>query len=291
MAIRLIKIGTRNSELALWQANYLAQQLESKGFKTELVVTEDTITTSENSFTKAVESLLFNNLADIAIHSLKDLGTIPNNGLVLAGLSLRANPSDCLLLHNDAYDVNQLFKMKSGITIGTSSERRREQLLNYRPDVNVISLKGNIIDRINEVRQNNIEGIIIAKAGIDRLQLDVTDLQIIPLHPKEFIPAPGQGVLAYQVKEENIELRKIVMQLHQYDIALCTNVERSIFRELGAVCKSSLGVYCEKDVRGMYHCHLFSKKNDRIIKIKYSQSTTFGLADEMVKLYHQQLSI
>lgn len=291
MTDKKIRIGTRDSDLAVWQANFVADQLISKGFKTELVIAKDTIKGAEYNFTNAVETLLFNDLADLAVHSLKDVNTLPNNGLVLAGLSIRANPADCIILHNEAFDENQLFKIKPGAILGTSSARRKEQILNFRPDLHIIELRGNVIERILEVRNKKIDGIIIARAGIERLQLDLKDLRVIPLNPKEFIPAAGQGVLAYQVKEESIALRKTLMQLHQYDIALCTNVERKIFRELGASCKSSLGVYCDKDIRGMYHCHLFSKQNDKIIKIKYSQSTTFGLAEEMIKLYDHQLSI
>jgi hydroxymethylbilane synthase len=279
---RLIKIGTRKSELAIWQANHLASQLQKLGFHTKVIVIEGSSQDSTQTFTSEVEKMILEGQVDIGVHSLKDLSTIQHPNLVLAALSERANPADVLILHPRFYDENALFKISSQAKVGTSSERRRVQFNSFRSDVTVVPIRGNITDRIDRVRNEKVDAIIIAKAGIDRLQLNLDQLKVINFHPKEFIPAPGQGVLAYQVLAGNVQLRKILMKIHNYDVAQCTNIERTIFDKLAGVCKSPIGVYCEKDLRGTYQCFLSAEKNGNLVKIKYAQSTAFGLSDSIL---------
>ncbi|HMP30741.1 MAG TPA: hydroxymethylbilane synthase, partial [Saprospiraceae bacterium] len=224
-----LRIGTRSSDLAIWQANHLAQQLHCKGIDTKLILADDNADNALiGKFSDEVEQLLLSNKVDIAVHSLKDLDTKPKEGLVIAGLSSRANPSDLLIIHPEFYDESQLFKIKNTTVIGTSAERRKYQILLFRPDLIVQNIRGNITERIALLRESKIGAIILAKAGIDRLDMDLVDLKTIILHPREFTPAAGQGILAYQVKTENIYVRKLLMQIHNYDVAQCSNVERKI---------------------------------------------------------------
>ncbi len=279
---RLIKIGTRNSELAIWQANYLAAQLNIHGLHTEVIVIESSNQDSTQSFTFEVEKMVSEGQVDIGVHSLKDLSTLQHPNLVIAALSDRVSPSDMLIMHPSVYDENALFKISSKAVVGTSSERRKVQFNSFRSDISVVPIRGNITERIDRVRNNQIDAIIIAKAGVDRLQLNLDQLKVVNFNPKEFIPAPGQGVLAYQVLATNIQLRKILMKIHNYDVAQCTNVERTIFKNLAGVCKSPIGVFCEKDLRGTYQCFLSADRNGSLVKIKYAQSTVFRLSDTIL---------
>lgn len=287
-----IRIVSRNSKLAQWQTNFIAGKLSEIGLDTEVFfISTDNKDKASIDFTTVVDDYLINGKADLAVHSLKDVNMNSSDGLCIAALSVRHDPSDVLIIKKEAADDSELFRIKTGAVVGTSSKRRQSQLNHFRKDIKVKELRGNVDERIESLRDsfNSLDGIIIAKAGIDRLEMDLSDLIVLRLHPREFIPAPGQGVIACKVRTEDLNLRKLLSKIHDNDVALCTNVERSVLKELGGVCKSPVGVFCEKDIRGSYHCFLTVGHNDEIIKVKYSQSTTFGLAEQIIVLYQQEL--
>jgi hydroxymethylbilane synthase len=292
MTDKVITIGTRGSDLALWQANYLKNQLkENCGLESKLQIiqtTGDKITDlsfdkieGKGFFTKELEEALLEGDIDVAVHSMKDMPTSSPAGLCLAAVSYREDSRDVLLIHSRAIsDDGELSLVKKAV-VGTSSVRRKSQILHLRPDITVNDLRGNVPTRIGKLKNGDYDAIILAQAGINRLSIDMQDIKCIALHPAEFVPAPAQGVLAYQCRHDDLELRKTLMQLHNYDVAECTNVERKILKMMDGGCHIPLGVHCSKDANGYYHVHAaYSKGLEHpLIKIRKSQSTIFNLAE------------
>ncbi|MGZ4041717.1 MAG: hydroxymethylbilane synthase, partial [Bacteroidia bacterium] len=183
-----IIIGTRGSELALWQANYTKNLLEEKGHKVELKIisTEGDRTQQWNTsfdklqgkgfFTKELEEALLKKEIDLAVHSHKDLPTTSPEGLMIAGVSKREDPSDILLIRKEKADDSQKWSLKKNAIVGTSSARRKSQLLAFRPDVQIKDLRGNVPTRIKKLRDGEYDAILIATAGVERLQIDLEDL-------------------------------------------------------------------------------------------------------------------
>lgn len=290
-----IIIGSRGSDLALWQANFVKNQLKdicqtdaeieiihTKGDKI-LDVSFDKIE-GKGFFTKELEDALLNQSIDLAIHSMKDLPTTSPDGLCLGGVSYREDPRDCLLISKLGWDDTKPLKLKSNAVVGTSSVRRKAQMMDLRNDISTSDLRGNVPTRIRKLREGNYDAIILAKAGLLRLNLDLSDLHIVDLHPAEFVPAPAQGVLAYQCRESDVELRKKLVLIHQKAVAECTNVERAILKAMDGGCQVPLGIYCYKDVSGNFHIHAaWSPGIDQaLIRVRKSQSTTFGLAESVL---------
>jgi len=291
---RNIKIGTRGSKLALWQAHKVQSELKSHGFKSTLQIIKTQGDNIQNIgfdkmegkgfFTKEIEEALLNKDIDVAVHSLKDLPTTPPEGLVLAGLSARANPSDMLIIQPAALAKDQIFQLPTAARIGTSSIRRKAQILHFRPDVLVQDLRGNVPTRVNKLQEGHYDAIILASAGVDRLEMDLSEFKVIRMHPREYVPAPAQGVIAYQVRGGDIEMRKIISLIHDPATALTTIMERTVLKMMDGGCQVPIGVYCEMDGVGNYHLHgaYLPEGGTELIRHKISQSTKLGLAEAMV---------
>ena len=292
---RVIVIGTRGSDLAMWQSRQLEQKLKNLGLITEIKVIKtkgDKVQDlgfdkmeGKGFFTKEIEDALLTNACDIAVHSMKDVGTDQPEGLILCGLSEREDPRDILIIHPEAVDSNKTLRLKENAIVGTSSIRRKVQIKSLLPHVKVNDLRGNVPTRIEKLRQGQYDAIILAYAGVRRLELDVSDLTVIPMHPQEFVPAPGQGVVAYQCRENDIELRRIIKKVYTGDLHLQTNIERGIMQKIGGGCHLPLGVYCEKDRSGNYHVHACYQPDEatEIKKCSISQSTSAGLIDRVAQ--------
>ena len=288
-------IGTRGSKLALWQANYVKSQLAAKGIESRLEIIKtqgDRIQhlgfdklEGKGFFTKELEDALLDGRIDLAVHSLKDLPTQQPDGLCLAALSYRADPADCLLIHPEAHDPQQPFQLKAGARVGTSSARRKSQLLALYPGLEMVDIRGNVPTRANKARMAEVDAVVLAAAGIERLELELDGLIQVRLSPREFIPAPGQGVMAIQVKTDRIELRKELAILHQLEVGECTNVEREVLRLLEGGCQMPLGVHCELDQLGNFHVRaaLADHWQAPIRRARLSQTTHAGLAEAIVQ--------
>jgi hydroxymethylbilane synthase len=254
-----IVIGTRGSDLALWQANYTKNLLEEKGHEVELKI----ITTSGDKsqewntafdklegkgfFTKELEEELLAGTIDVAVHSHKDLPTASPEGLMIAGVSKRADPSDILLIREDAVDDTKKFFLKEKAKVGTSSARRKSQLLAFRPDVELQDLRGNVPTRVKKLKDGEYDAILIATAGVERLDLDLDDFRVEKLPTSEFVPAPAQGVLAWQIKEDRDDLLDVFDPISDLDVLVAINVERRVLNLLDGGCSLPLGAYCETE--------------------------------------------
>jgi len=255
--ISLIRIATRGSDLALWQANHIAAKLNAIGLKTELKIIKtqgDKIQhlsleklEGKGFFTKEIEDALLNNEADLAVHSHKDLPTESHPGLMIAAVTDREDPSELLLIRKESMDAKLKFSLKKNAVVGTSSSRRKSQLLAFRQDLVLKDLRGNVPTRVDKLRNADYDAILIASAGVERLELDISDLHSEKLNPKEFIPAPAQGVLAIQIRKGEKELFEKLQTINHADVATQISIERKVLNLFQGGCMMPVGAYCEYD--------------------------------------------
>lgn len=249
-------IGSRGSDLALWQAHFVTSELERLGCTVELNIIKtqgDKIQhlsfdklEGKGFFTKEIEDALLNKVVDLAVHSHKDLETNPPEGLSISCVSERANPADILLVNKSAVDPSQKWGLKEGAIVGTSSARRKSQMMKYRGDVEINDLRGNVPTRIDKLRQGNYDAILLAKAGVDRLEIDLSEFEEVVMDPTEFVPAPAQGVLGLQIRSEDAELHAILQQMNFPDVQKRIGLERKVLNLLDGGCQLPLGVYCNE---------------------------------------------
>jgi hydroxymethylbilane synthase len=257
---RKIIIGTRGSELALWQANYTKNLLEEKNAEVEIKIISTKGDQSQQwntsfdklegkgFFTKELEEALLNKDIDLAVHSLKDLPTESPEGLMIAGVSKREDPSDILIINDDAADDKLKFGLKKNAIVGTSSSRRKSQLLAFRPDIEVKDLRGNVPTRINKLKEGDFDAILIAAAGVERLELDLDDFTVEKLNPEEFVPAPAQGVIAWQTREDDNDILEIIDQISDLDVLIKINIERQLLNLFEGGCHMPFGAYCDTEM-------------------------------------------
>ena len=250
-------IGSRGSDLALWQANFVLSELKKIKIDAEIKIIKTQGDIAQNLswdklegkgfFTKEIEDALLKKEIDLAVHSHKDLPTDPVPGLIIAAVSEREDPSELLLMNKSAVDEKQKFSLKQNAVVGTSSARRKSQMLAWRPDVKLEDLRGNVPTRIQKLRDKKYDAILIANAGVSRLEIDLSEFHCEKLDVKEFIAAPAQGVLALQIRESDKELFKKLQALNSKDVAETIAVERKILNLFDGGCQLPLGSYCEKD--------------------------------------------
>lgn len=288
----MIRIGTRGSKLALWQAEFTQNQLAGVGIESELVIikTQGDLVQhlgfdkleGKGFFTKEIEDALLRGEIDLAVHSMKDLPTTQPEGLAIAAVSYRDNPADLLVIRKEAFTPEVLLKFKPDAVVGTSANRRKAQLLAYRSDAQIKDIRGNVPTRLEKLRAGDFDAIFLAAAGVRRLGLDMSDFEIMELPPRDFVPAPAQGVLAWQTNREDIAVRKILQQIHHPEISACTNVERRVLQLMEGGCQLPLGAYCERDQAGNYHAFVACEIDGRLRRARHSSSTRLGLAEHLV---------
>ncbi|MNV00405.1 Porphobilinogen deaminase [compost metagenome] len=257
--MRKIRIGSRGSDLALWQANHVKKQLEDLGAEVSITIIKtqgDQIQhlsfdklEGKGFFTKEIEQALLDESIDLAVHSHKDLETNPPEGLIIAAVSERENPADVLLIHPNAFEAEAFWSLKQEAVVGTSSARRKAQLVGYRPDVTIKDLRGNVPTRLQKLIDGEYDAILLAKAGLERLKLDLQGMHEVVLDPEQFIPAPAQGVLALQIREKDNELFDFMQAMNHVDIQSQIALERTVLNRLQGGCQLPLGAYCPEEGR------------------------------------------
>jgi hydroxymethylbilane synthase len=294
-----VRIGTRGSKLALWQAHHTQDRLSEAGIESELIIIKtqgDRIQhlsfdkmEGKGFFTKEIEDALLRNEIDVAVHSMKDLPTNSPEGLCITAVSYRENPADWLVIRKEKLDKAQDLWLPEKAVVGTSSARRKAQILDFRPDVEIKDIRGNVPTRLNKLREGQFDAILLAAAGMTRLKIEAEDLEILKFNPREFIPAPAQGVLAWQTREEDKPTRRLLKHIHERETAELTNIERKVLNLLDGGCQMPLGVYCEKDPAGNYHvwAALADAWNAPLRRVQLSQSTKHQLAERVVEALHK----
>jgi len=250
------RIGTRGSDLVLWQANTINDMMHGLGLQTEVEIIKtrgdriDNIPFSKlegkGFFTKELEEAQLERRIDLAVHSLKDLATEMPDGLVLAAMVGREDPRELLLARKSAVDEQRLhagetLPLKTGATLGTSAARRQAQVGQLRPDMKILDLRGNVPTRVKRVREGKYDALLLARAGLARLQLDLDDLFVKALDVSEFVPAPAQGMLGLQCRDEEPLVGQLG-RLHAADASRAVSAERSLLRRLDGGCQLPFGV-------------------------------------------------
>lgn len=260
--LRPFIIGTRGSALALWQAHHIADRLAAIGQPTELRIIKtsgDRIQDigfdkmeGKGFFTKELEAELLAGTIDLAVHSCKDLETNEPPGLSLACYPQRVSSHELLLLRREAIDHAMPLEVRHNGIVGTSSARRKAQLRGLRPDLRIADLRGNVPTRVEKLRSGQYDAIMLAKAGLDRLALDLSDLRVIDLDPRVFVPAPAQGVLAVQTRTGDREVRDVVERLNDPEAERTAVLERRVLNAFHGGCQVPLGVHV-RFAEGRYH--------------------------------------
>lgn len=245
----MIRIGSRGSALALWQAHHVRDRLMQAhtGLEVEIEIiqtTGDKITDvplskigDKGLFTKELDRALLDGRVHLAVHSLKDVPTKIESGLVLAAIGKREDPSDALVVAPGK--PQKLVDLPAGTRLGTSSLRRRAQLLALRPDIVIDDLRGNLDTRLEAVRSGKYDAIILALAGMKRLGRadEASDI----LDSETWLPAVGQGALGIICRDDDLETRSLLSALDDSDTRACTLAERALLRELEGGCQIPIG--------------------------------------------------
>jgi hydroxymethylbilane synthase len=195
-----------------------------------------------------------------------------------------------LIIRKESFDAKQALRFKQNAVIGTSSARRKAQMLHFRPDIEIKDIRGNVPTRLQKLREEQFDAILLAGAGITRLEIDLSEFEVIKFNPKEFVPAPAQGVLALQIRAEDQPLSKLLRKLHHPEVAECTNVERKLLQLFDGGCQLPFGAYCERDAQGVFHA--WAVKADSwdgdIKRVQYSASTKAGMAEKLHEMLLSQ---
>jgi hydroxymethylbilane synthase len=239
---KTIRIGTRGSKLALWQANFIKSEIEklSSDFDVELKIiktTGDRITDrplamigGKGLFVKEIENALLNDDIDLAVHSMKDMpGELPE-GLVIGAIPQRENPFDVLI----ARDNCLLNDYKKNFKIGTSSLRRASQIKHIKPDVIIESIRGNLDTRIKKLKSGEYDAIVLAAAGLRRLGQASEITQY--LDENEMLPAVGQGALCIETRQNDTDIALVMEKLDHYDTRICVTGERAFLKQIEGSC-------------------------------------------------------
>jgi hydroxymethylbilane synthase len=244
-----IRIGSRGSQLALWQANHIADQLRSRGHQAEIEViktTGDKITDvalskvgAKGMFTKEIEEALLARQIDLAVHSLKDLPTEIESEFEIAAITRREDPRDAFV----SRFFDSLVDLSSRARVGTSSLRRQAQLKAVRPDLQVIPLRGNVDTRLSKLEDGEYDAIILASAGLARL--DRTERVRVLLPANVMCPAAGQGALAIEIRAGDAVTRDHIGFLDHADTRTGTLCERALLSHLGGGCQVPIGALAE----------------------------------------------
>lgn len=244
-----IKIGTRGSKLALAQSSMIGDFIkkEHPDIDVELVIIKtkgDKIIDSPLSkiggkglFVKEIEEALLETRVDIAVHSIKDVPAELPDGLGIPFFPEREDPSDAFL----SVKYEKLEDLPEGSRVGTGSLRRSSQLLNKRPDIEIIPIRGNVDTRIKKLESGELDAILLAASGLRRLGLSSKIKQLLP--PLDFIPAVGQGALGLEVRSDDVECNKLIEFLNHPETALAVRAERAFLNRLEGGCQVPIGAH------------------------------------------------
>ena len=243
-----LRIGSRGSQLALWQAHHIANLLRGQGHEVEIEIIKTTgdrlqeVTFaqvgSKGMFTKEIEEALAEGRVHLAVHSLKDLPTELPAPFALAATPPRVDPRDALV----SVKFLSFAELPQGAVVGTSSQRRRAQLKALRPDIEAVEFRGNVDTRLRKLDEGQVDAILLAAAGLDRL--GKTEWVRERLDPKEFCPAAGQGSLGIETRKDDAETIAAVAFLNDPATSFTVTAERAALAELGGGCQVPIGIHC-----------------------------------------------
>ena len=251
MSKKVVKVGTRDSILAMWQTQFVVDELKkvTDQYEFEIISLKtkgDKILDvalakigDKGLFTKELEVGLLEGKIDFAVHSMKDMPTALPEGLQISSMLKRHNPADAFV--SDKY--NSFMELPEGAKVGTSSLRRRAQLLHARPDLDIHDLRGNVQTRMRKMRDENFDGIILAAAGLERLEM--FDEIKEELSYDICLPAVSQGVIGVETRENDEEIIALVQLVNDKQAEICVKAERALLKSLEGGCQIPIGAYAE----------------------------------------------
>ncbi len=249
-SVLTIRIGTRASQLAQWQANWVCGQLRQHGLEVEIVLlsTEGDVSTEslgmiggQGVFTKSIQRALLADQVDLAVHSLKDLPTQSVEGLSLIATPPRERSGDVLVSNRfSAFD-----ELPPKARVGTGSARRGAQLRHRRPDLQILDIRGNVGTRLQKLDDGEFDAVILAEAGLHRLELTERIRQVLP--KVWMLPAIGQGALGLETRCDDTTSQKAALALNDMDTFAAITAERAMLRSLQAGCLAPVGAWCRLD--------------------------------------------
>ena len=278
-----LRLGTRGSDLALWQARHVVGLLSDRlGVECTIEVIKtrgDRIQDvafrkmeGKGFFTKELQEALRGGQIDLVVHSLKDLPTDEPEGLEIAAIPERAEAADLLIARRDllARDHADPLGLPAGSVLGTSSLRRASQALASSPEITVRALRGNVPTRIRKLRDGDYDAILLAAAGVRRLELEIDDLEWVELTPEVMLPAPGQGALAIETRADD-KVTQPLTALHDPAVARCVGAERRLLGLLGGGCHLPLGCLASEDETGIRLRAVLGKIDDEVTRATVSR--------------------
>lgn len=246
-----IVVGTRGSKLALIQTNWVIDELNKSypdaEFEVKIIKTKGDLIQNvsldkigdKGIFVKEIEDQLLNNQIDIAVHSMKDMPSKLPYGLKFASIPKRQDPRDVLILKEGYNSIDDLPK---GAKIGTGSKRRKYQLLKLRPDLNIVPIRGNIDTRIGKIKDENLDGIVLAAAGVLRANMEKYISYYIPIDI--MVPAPAQGALAIQIRDNDVDIENLIKSLKDEEAEIQVAAERGFLDGVNGSCHIPMGAFC-----------------------------------------------
>lgn len=277
-----IIIGSRQSALALCQTHLVSQLLKSHHPELEIVVKKITTTGDRDRtssltkiggkgvFVKEIEQEMLDHQIDFAVHSLKDVMPVLPVELMLGAFPKRANPYDCLATRGT---IRQLEELPQGARIGTNSVRRIGQLLHVRPDLTIVPIRGNVETRLQKLTSEHLDGVVLARAGIERLRLSLRGLNLVDLQTA-IVPAVGQGIMTVECRKDDQAGRQLLAEINDPQTAMCAAIERSFMRQIGGNCSFPIGGFARPGHEGLTFTGLIASPDGKHLLKKTIQNTT-----------------
>ena len=296
-----IIVGTRGSKLAVTQTNWVIDKLKEKNpsveFEVKIIKTKGDIIQNvsldkigdKGLFVKEIEQQLIDGEIDMAVHSMKDMPSSLPNGLKFAGIPKREDPRDVLILKEGYSSIEDL---PQGATIGTGSKRRKYQLLKHRPDLEIVPIRGNIETRIKKIETEKLDGVVLAASGLRRAGLDDKIDYYIPTDI--MLPAPAQGILALEIREDDKETEKIIDSIKDDITKIQIDAERGFLIGVNGSCHIPMGAYCEIEGEKITLTGLYGDGEGKKIVVQSQVGTLadapkigYELAKSVLKEYEQ----
>lgn len=294
-------VGTRGSNLALVQTNWVVEQLKKNNpnieFEIKIIKTKGDLIKDlpldkigdKGLFVKEIEKSLLDKEIDIAVHSMKDMPSYLPEGLKFAHSPRREDPRDALIFREGYKTLEDL---PQGAKIGTGSKRRKYQLLKHRPDLEIVPIRGNIETRIKKIETENLDGVVLAASGLRRAGLEEKIDYYIPTDI--MLPAPAQGILALEIREDDKETEKIIDSIKDNITKVQIDAERGFLIGVNGSCHIPMGAYCEVDGEKITLTGLYGDGDGKKIVIQSKEGTLadaqkigYELAKSVLKEYEK----
>jgi len=297
---RTLKIGTRGSRLALWQANAVAALLQSKGLRSEIVAIRTTGDRSQlgpipgadtkRQFVKEIEDALLDGTVDVAVHSAKDMTVVLPDGLAIAACLPREDPLDAIVLPADRGTrgwIEVVNDLTPGVVIGTGSVRRTAQLASCLRGARFEPVRGNVDTRLAKLDEGQFGALVLACAGLRRLGF--ADRISAPIPLEQCVPAPGQGIVATEIRTADEEAGRLLAQIHDEDAGAALGAERALVAAIGGGCDLPLGAIAVRD-GGELELHAVAASRDGARVVRRAMRGPIGQAEDLGRRLADELS-